>query len=461
MLPDGIMPFIKNGQVFDFSWKTGISYIVDYHRLNNKIILSDDLMNLRFNEVKYRTKITSIDELRDSFESLISAAVQILKKSSKNLMSDILEIKGYRGLFSSVDIHDFRYLKRNLLAEQLVFDVLFDKYLSETKEMTRSNYSKDMSKLLCNNVYSYCDTINKELERGMEVYYNMMKYSELRSELELLGVIPDKYAEYYNPRMKDNLKKKKPEYVWDYLYYNHSHKILKRQYRRQLTRNSRNYSYEEIINDLKEYNGFVKKLLPSENESVNKYFNMSMRYYALESYKRIDFMFYLADFMLKTGMDEINREHFLIKRFTPCVLVPVVENNEIQFYTKYKYYRAPLMIEKELQKEIRKDSFVDFRYYADQLSMYQYVRAKAYELFRYHGEFISLDYSEIKKFIFQYYNMRTYHESNEVWKVIEGKRWKDLNDEIRRNLKKIFNNFISINDLLFWKSSKREYTVPK
>lgn len=347
------------------------------------------------------------------------------------------------------------------MVEQLVFDVMFDKYLSETKEMTRLNYSKDMSKLLCNDVYSYCDVINKELERGMKVYYNMMKYSELKEELELLGVIPEQYAEYYNPRMKNNLKKKKPEYVWDYLYHNHGYKILNRQYRRQLTRSSRDYSYRDIINDLKGYNGYVKKLLPIENESAEKYFNMSMRYYALESYKRIDFMFNLADFMLKMGMDEINRKHFLIERFTPCVLMPVAADNEIQFYHKYKYYRAPLMIEKELQKEMKKDGFIDVRYYAEQLSMYQYVRAKAYELFKYHGEFISLDYRDIKKFIFQYYNMRTYHESNEVWNVIEDKVWKDLDNETRHHLKKIFKNFISINDSLFWKSSKREYIIPK
>ena len=70
-----------------------------------------------------------------------------------------------------------------------------------------------------------------------------------------------------------------------------------------------------------------------------------------------------------------------------------------------------------------------------QLFNYQLMRAKAYELFKYHYEFVSSDYSDIKKFISQCYNMRTYHDSNEVWKMIKGKEWKYLDVETKRDLK--------------------------
>ena len=46
-------------------------------------------------------------------------------------------------------------------------------------------------------------------------FRDMVKYSQLREQVEALGVDPDKYAQYYTSNVKENSSKKKPEFVWD------------------------------------------------------------------------------------------------------------------------------------------------------------------------------------------------------------------------------------------------------
>lgn len=231
-----------------------------------------------------------------------------------------------------------------------------------------------------------------------------------------------------------------------------------RQYRRQVKQNG-NYNYETFINELKEYNTFVKKLLPVENESVEKYFRMSMDYYLLESYKRIDFNFKLVDVMDKIGMDEIQNGHFLVKRFHPKVLVLIETDNQLGFDYRVKYYRPLFMVEDKLQKQMQESPNDDG--YGIKLISYQIVRAKAYELFRYYYEYKSLDYSDIKQFILQHYNMYEYHDSNWIWKTIEGTEWKKMDIDLKRQLKSVLKKFINVNSALFWESEDRKINLPK
>lgn len=242
--------------------------------------------------------------------------------------------------------------------------------------------------------------------------------------------------------------------------------ITSRQYRRQLTRDSRNYPFEEIFQDLEVYHDFATKLLPVDNESHEKFFRMSMDYYILESYKRVDFIFKLIDALSFNEIAAINRSHFLVKRFVPRVLVPFMQNGELHFGWKWKYYRPLLIIEDDLLEEaaeINELSYnkLNYMYYETLLRKYQYVRAKAYELFKYHCVFSSNDYVEIKKFLHDCYNMRAYHQSNAFWNLIQGVEWNDMDEETKSQVKEQIQNFLSINDAFFWKSSDRDYTIPK
>lgn len=455
------------GIVFDVRAQTvqgSPLFITDYVFLDKKIILVAE------NEIELggsltRNAVTSIAELKTTFEDYISKVTDILAQSA----------------------FDFSISKseQKLLAEQLVFDILFDKYLKESQLMTRNGYSTYMGrKLYTDSIQrmACARAINENLRRGMEDHYNMMKYSALREQISMLGVDPDKYDEYYNPNLRENSKRKKPKFIWDYFYYNYGRNlkntvsdddthteskygrgtITSKQYRRQFTREGRNYSYEEIIEDLKNYHDFISKLLPVENESYEKYFCMSMDYYVLESYKRIDFIFKLIASLPQNEIMEINKNHFLIKRFHPLVLVPCVDiYGNLCYGTKHNYYKPLFIMEDELLKQIRNDNTDDYSKYGIRLQKYQFIRAKTYELFKYHCAFSSNDYVEIKEFLQQSYNMRLYHESTELWKTITDEEWNKRDKKANQKVIKQIQQLLSINEALFWKSSDRIPNIPK
>lgn len=462
----------------------------DYRYLNRDIIISSDKdgnTKLELGENKHRKKITSIDELKTNLNGLLTAALQIFYVKPKfqmmpltgDIVTLILENSGNafpespeekdriileylekngQSLFSSSGTSlyfDFSDLDKELLVNQLIFDILFDKYIAESEKMTKRDYSIKLNKELHGDKLDESEAIRKRIERAMKTNYDMMEYSQLREELELLGIDFAKYERYYTPIAKDNVENKKPEFIWDYFFYNRS-MITFRQYRRQLKRDG-NYWTEDFVSDIREYNEFVEKILPVDNESPKKYFNMSMDYYYLESYKRIDYTLILINSMPNAELRKIDKESLLVKRFTFPVLVPYEKDNELHYRTGYyKYYRPLFYVEEELLNQANVDGKFNASFYADSLYKYCLVRAKAYELFKYHAEYVSSDYSDIKNFIRQDYNMRSYHESNEIWKEIKDTVWKEMDFKTKQKMKKTRSNFITISNALFWESPKRK-----
>lgn len=449
-----------NGHFFDFISKSSLPIFTDYQCLDREIILINYGNGIKLGEKKRRTKISNIEELTRNVKNLILDVVKIY--SENNMGFSITHIGEEKQSLCRLPIYsyyiDHNKLRIDLLVQQVIFDLLFDKYLSEAKKITCSLYSKQISEMLYVDRIqriSASESIVKRLKRAMEGYHLKAKNSsKLKKNLIELGVDPDKFEQYYSPKLKENLNKKKPKIVWDFLFYNQN-MITYRQYRRELKKDG-NYPYEQFIMDLNDYNNFVMKLLPKDNESPMKYFNMSMEYYFLEAYKRIDFMGMLITSMPKLGISEIDREHFLVKRFHPKVLLPYEKNNELYFTEKCKYYRPLFLLEEAFKKEQEESNSLNHSNYAIKLLNHQIVRAKAYELFKYHYEYISSDYSDIKSFILQSYNMLSYHNANELWPIIKGKSWNDFDCTTKRFLKLFLRNFVSINRAFFWDLPKEK-----
>lgn len=432
------------GKFFDLVDRKNNLLITDYQHLKRELILGTDNSEPKIGKEHKRKAVHSIEELRIAFEQIIPVAIQCLNKAK---------------LYSDYSICDS---ENNLLANQLILDILFDKYCKESKKMTRNKYADYISNVLYfdeGNRVQICHKLNECLSRGMKRHYEMMQSPGLRTQMEMLGFDPEKLDKFNNASLRDNLYCKRPKYLWDYLYFNFCINLTKKQYRRQLTKEGRNYTYEDLITDLNEYNNLVAKLLPVDNESPLKYFNMSMDYYHLESYKRVDFMFKLQDYLAQMGIHEIDKDCLLIKRFIPSVLVPYVENGKLCFGEKQKYYRPLLLAEDALFSGKNYTFDYNTEFFAI-LQKCQIIRAKAYELFRYHCEFISEDYSEIKNFLSHSYNMRAYHESNYIWKDIEGMNWNQIGKAEKAHFQETFKFFMSINDALFWKSPDRT-TAPE
>lgn len=485
----------STGKFFDLMDVGHLRLITDYQRLDREIV-SGSNGGIELGGSLKRKTVTSITELRAAFEEIISAVIQILDEiiigwataptDFTDVGEDRMEVWKagwfYPTPFGSLDF-SINDSEKKMLADQLVFDILFDKYLDESEQMTRSGYSTYMAKKLyidLNQINDCARSINENLTRGMKLHYNMMKHSSLREQLEMLWIDPDKYNEYYNPKMRENSKRKKPKFIWDYFYYNFGRNlkspasdnddhpnskrgrdtITSKQYKRQFTKESRNYPFQEIIEDLKNYDDFVNRLLPAETTHYKKYFNMSMDYYVLESYKRIDFMLKLIDFLPQATINKIDKEHFLVKRFHPLVLVPYVANDELCYSAKYNYYRPLFIMEDKLLNEIQEDDATDSEY-GIRLQKYQFIRAKSYELFKYHGEFISITYGDIEDFLRQSYNMRQYHESTKIWKIIRDKEWGKMDKETKQRISEQIRQLLSFNEAFFWKSPDREYSKPK
>lgn len=155
--------------------------------------------------------------------------------------------------------------------------------------------------------------------------------------------------------------------------------------------------------------------------------------------------------MPKMGIDKIDREHFLVKRFVPQVLVLAEKEGTVLFSILPQYYRPLFMVEDNIQKRIQDDPSPDYSAYEQLLNRYQFVRAKTYELFNYLFKFESTDYRDIKNFLFESYNMQLYHYSNEICNSFLKSEWKVIEREDKKQLRTLMNNFMSINnDAFFW-----------
>lgn len=523
---------LADGTFFALFWKELFLPFTSYELLNKELIICNNESEIKPGEKKQLITLTTIEAVRKKFNICINSAIDMLRQY---------------GLGLSITDH---YIE--LLENQLIFDILFDKYTNEER-MKASDYAEYIYGIMGDLFTIDVDSIRKRVEVAMgENCDAIINNPKLRKQVEAMGVDLKDFESYFTGKMNQNASKTKPSYVWAISFYNKGKEMITyRQYRREFKKDG-NYSYERFIDDLKYYNNFVKRLLPNENETPKKYFNRVMDYYVLESYKRVDFDFKLVKTLSKIGISEIDKKHWLVKRFHPCTLMPYETNNELLYTANVKYYRPLLFIEDELHKQLEeklpelsekerhlqeiyeiiksvsddtpereryiqgwyeivksvfddtpeekqylqeryeiiksasddtpeRDQYVQDWYEiiksvsddaqeellsscATQLSSCQVIHAVAYEIFKYHFEYVPshsdssgfsksyTEYKEIKDFIKQNYNLHDYHEKNGIWKTIEGVEWKKINSERQRKLKKVLNDFIKINNTLFWES---------
>ena len=105
------------------------------------------------------------------------------------------------------------------------------------------------------------------------------------------------------------------------------------------------------------------------------------------------------------------------------------------------------MIEDLLLKELA--SGCDSSAVGQKLFKYQVIRAKAYELMRYHVEIEKLDYDEAAQFIRKSYDMYGYHKSNTIWIDIDDIEYKKKDEEKQKQITKAIRRVMDINRLLF------------
>ena len=350
---------------------------------------------------------------------------------------------------------DFDMIEFETLIDQLVFDILYNKYRNDSPQFTLLAYCTNcichdwLNPTYENNLHDIskvCHSwMRKQLKREVAIHNN----PGLREESKRLGRNPDWYLPYLQ---KMNIPYKqsetKPKILWDYIYYNGNEALItSKQFKRSFRNQSRNYTKSDMVNLFNDYDSFINKrfMQPAKDaKDAKSYFEISMDFYHLEIYKRIDFIYGLAKKMTDMNLRAIDRTHFAVQRFNFSVLCPYNKDGLIEFTEKSKYYRPMIFLEKYWQEtgQFTHDLF-RFLWYK-----HHFIRAKTLELFYYNYVFSSEDYDEMAIFIHDYYNVLSYHEPNKIW--VQNDKHGSQAATMR------ITNALKINEALFWDSEKRK-----
>lgn len=174
------------GGFFDIYDMDNLIYISDYSFLQKEIIYDDKTHKVELGGEKRKVKVEKISDLKEILKNFISIAQYFYREVSIETGN----------------------LDKDLLSNQLVFDILFDKYCKESQRMTRYNYSCYMSKFLYGDNFGD-KAIDRNMKDALEEEYNIIKYSGLQDQILEFGVDLDKYAQFYTPKMNKNIQKKK------------------------------------------------------------------------------------------------------------------------------------------------------------------------------------------------------------------------------------------------------------
>lgn len=443
-----LKPIMDSGKVFDFFPKSGHPMIMSYRYLKRDILVNDKTGELIFGDIKKRKEIHSIHELRQAFDELVEHELEIINRDGtynigidlENTIPAQAEIKPlpFRVMIRSED--------KELFMNQLIFDVLFGKYVAENPRITLRQYSLSHGNYIWNGQKASdlkAESVRKCIASALKKQISIVNNPELRDQIEELGVDPDEFFVWLNrlsPPFVNGEKQEiheKPKVLWDYIYYNVCEKLItSKQYARSFSKNG-NYSHAAFVGLFDTYDRFVDEIFMQQMENSKDYFLKSMEFYYLEMYKRLDFIYKLAIKLEKENASVIKKNHALVKRFHPYVCDVYNEEGILKFGARIKYYRPMLLLEEFWQQ----GRLYNEPMYEDMLMKHHFIRAKIYELFKYHFQFVSDDYDDMSEFIDKHYNILHYHQPQKIWIQTDKKRKTDREARII--------NALEINEALF------------
>lgn len=445
-----LKPIMANGSFFDFFPQSGHPMIMSYIQIDKEILVSEGAGRFVFSDTKKKKKLCSIKELKEWFDQLLNLEEKIINQHGTYSVGIELD----NSILSNAKVSELPFRieiqaeDRELLINQLIFDILFDKYCKESPLMTLRQYSIYQSQ------YSWSgsqteeklriDAVRKCISNALKKQIAVNDNPEHREQIIKLGVDPDQYFKYYGqlstPFVNGGKQKiqKKSKAQWDYIYYNANGKLITcKQYDRSFSSNG-NYSHKDLVDLFDTYDGYIDEVFMQPTANSKEYFVKSLDFYSLEIYKRVDFIYKLAVRLEYSNSPVIDKKHILVRRFHPTVCDVINQSGTLKFNgSRIVFYRPMLMLEEMWQeRELYNEPM-----YEDKWQKYYFIRAKVYELFKYHYQFISDDYDDISDFINKHYNIMNYHESQKVW-IQNDKKLKA--DRERRIIKAL-----EINEALF------------
>lgn len=443
---EDLIPEIRCGKFLKFSHVNGQPLIVDYTRLDKELVpISNDTLEIK--EKKERKVITSISDFKAKVETIV---LHTIKTSMSHTMSPLVE-------------KDIQFV-----VNQIIVDILFNMYIISSKKLTLRQYCIEICSTLGTTTKLDIDAIRKKMERALVCESKLYDDKNYRIRLRRLGRNPNNEKERIialNKPFKKEIKRYKIE--WDYFYYNYNSKLItSKQYKRNFSRDKNNNTpYKSFLLDLIAYDDYAIKILPTNSDSDKNYFEKSMNYYYLESYKRFDYMYNIALNLDDMDFSTLNQNHFLVKRFHPYILYPKVneraetnpEIKPIDCAVKHKYYAPLLIFEHERLKNLMWLNDEEVCYlHTNKIITLQTIRAISYELFIYHFEFVPSGYDKIVDFIRKCYPIADFYDSNKIWNVLKNVEWNNIDSDLKKKIKILINRMEHINDALFGESTVRK-----
>lgn len=440
---------MANGKFFDFFPKSGHPMIISYNHINREILVKEDENQIVFGNVMKRKEIHSICNLRQILDALICQEVKLVNKyGTYNIGINLEPVTDEGGIPFLIDI---KHEDRELIVDQLIFDVLVSKYVTESPLMTLQQYSIYQGRYNRNGKTEkeQIESVRKCISNGLKKQIAIMNSPEIKREIIELGFAPNEYFKYYGqvstPFTNEKKQKihKKPKVQWDYIYYNADTKLITgKQYDRSFSKNN-NYCHIALVNLFNICDQYIDNLFMHPAENSKSYFSQSLDFYFFEIYKRLDFVYKLAVRLDELHFPKIEKSNLFVRRFHPIVYDVLDQNGSLKFRNRIKYYRPMLMLELAWLQKLPEEPLDVFKWQ----ELY-FIRAKIYELFKYHFSFTSNDYDEISDFIKIHYNILGYHDSNKIWFQTDKKRKYERDARIIKALE--------INEALFGASDKRK-----
>ena len=247
-----LQPIIANGKFFDFFPKSGHPMIISYNRINREILVKKDTNQIVFGDAISRKEIHSICKLRQIFTALICQEIELVNKHGTYNIGINLEsrINGYIPF-----LIDIKHEDRELIIDQLIFDILAFKYCIDSPRKTLRQYSLDQSKYNLRNTSeaNRVESIRKCISKALKKQTAIMNNQYLRQEIIEMGTNPDEYFNYYNQVSTPFTANKMPQkherfkFEWDRIYYNADSKLITgKQYDRSFSKNG-NYSHNDFV----------------------------------------------------------------------------------------------------------------------------------------------------------------------------------------------------------------------
>lgn len=460
----------------------------DYYFLDKDIL---NIAPIKYKELK-KTTIVDINTLRKELDWIIDYSGKLIYmdeiaytgiSNSMYLDKDLNPLEKTTtgiGVITPISEKD-----KELLIDQLIFDILFEKYLDDEGEMTLEDYCYAIC-LKFPELASYYDknydpsgpNSKQDLQNSIKAMRQIIdehieNYSSANNEMHVLmfGVLKDDFVDLMNARSNtyknikniEENKVTKPRVFWDNVFLQHvsfpnldakktntgryskRKLILRRQFEGTYDLKNSNRKYDDFIIDNKIYGDFIDVLTTGVDLDDKTYFENTMLFYTLETEHRMEYIYNLSIDLANNNFDEIElgSDFCLSSRFDPFVSQPEIVDNKIRALATKKYYKSMLLHNKYYQEQFFNNKELKIK---ASFMFNTRIRAKSFEIFKFYYNFVSNDYSQMNAFIKDHYNLIGYYKDTEfvkgyynpdkIWKYVDSFKNKNFeNEEIISSLK--------------------------